>query len=77
MYNLTPRTRQVRAADVRPGHIVVESHERPAVVVRVSYPRSGVRITLHCRYVWSATADPLRPMSDLDPDTLVHISKEK
>jgi len=34
-HNLSPRTRVVRAADVRPGHIVMESHEHPAVVVRV------------------------------------------
>ncbi len=73
--NLTPRTKVVCAADVRPGHIVIESREHPAVVVRVGRPNGKLRF--HCRYVWQASHEVAWPMDDLHPDAAVRISKEK
>lgn len=76
-HNLTPRTKVVRAADVRPGHIVIESHEHPAVVVRVVQRHRGHPVRFMCRYIWQAASEDLWPMPDLHPDARVLISKEK
>ena len=76
-HNLTPRTKVVRAADVRPGHIVIESPRHPAVVVRVVQRYPQWPLTLWCRYVWQAADEHIWPMPDLHPDAHVQISKEK
>jgi hypothetical protein len=72
-HNLTPRTRATRADSVRPGHIVMESQDHPAVVVRVGRPRGKVR--LWCRYVWQAAHESEWPMPDLDPDDAVRVAR--
>lgn len=73
---LDPRTRRVRADSVRPGHIVMESDQHPAVVVRVGRRNTGA-VWMWCRYVWQASSEPLWPFGPFDPATPVDISKEK
>lgn len=75
-HNLSPRTRVVRAADVRPGHIVMESQEHPAVVVRV-VPFGRSRVRFWCRCVWQATHEVEWPMPDLDPDATVLVARNR
>ncbi|GAA1997301.1 hypothetical protein [Microbacterium pumilum] len=79
-HELTPRTRAVRAADVRPGHIVMESHEHPAVVVRVERPHNGTRIRLYCRFVWQASTEPTWAMPEdhtLRADDIVQVARNR
>lgn len=74
-HNLTPRTRVMRAADVRPGHIVMESHDHPAVVVRVV--RQYAKVRLWCRYVWQATHEVAWPLPDLPEDARVRVARNR
>lgn len=72
--NLTPRTRSVRAADIRPGHVIVESDAHPAVVDRVA---SRGACTFWCRYVWQSAAEPLWPLGPFHPDSRIDLSVER
>jgi len=74
---LNPRTQTVRADSVRPGHTVMESHEHPAVVVRVARHSGTGAVTFWCRYVWQASTEPLWPFGPHHPATPIDISKEK
>ena len=51
--NLNPKTETVAAATIRPGHIVLESHEHPAQVTRVSVSPKG--LSIFCRFIWQAS----------------------
>lgn len=55
--DLNPKTQTVPAVAIKPGHIVMESHNHPAQVTRVSYPTNG-RVTIRCRFIWQATSEP-------------------
>lgn len=53
--DLHPRTQTVAAATIKPGHVILESHEHPATVTRVVVSNKGMSI--YCRYVWSARTE--------------------
>jgi hypothetical protein len=53
--NLNPKTVTVAAAMIRPGHIVMESHEHPAQVTRISASNKG--LSVWCRFVWQASRE--------------------
>lgn len=72
---LNPRTDRMRADSVRPGHVLMESDEHPAVVVRVAYPSGGV--TFWCRFTWQATHEPAWPHGPFHPAAPIDISKER
>ncbi|MCC2031848.1 hypothetical protein [Microbacterium allomyrinae] len=72
---LNPRTHRIRADSVRPGHIVMESDEHPAVDVRVRRPHGA--ILLWCRYVWQATHEPVWSFGPFDPTAPIEVSKER
>ena len=71
--NLHPKTRTVTAGTLRVGHIVVESHGHPAIVVRVARRGRSVSVAnVYCRYAWQAAGEMPwllrdRPLSDSDP----------
>lgn len=54
--NLNPKTKTVAAAMIKPGHIVMESHEHPAQVTRIAVSPKGIAI--HCRFLWQASNEP-------------------
>lgn len=74
-HKLTPRTIPLRADSVRPGHIVMESDEHPAVVIRATQ-HHGV-VTLWCRYIWQATHEPVWPFGPLAGSSPIDVSKER
>ena len=55
--DLNPKTQTVAAAAIKPGHIVMESHDHPAQVTRVAYPMTG-RISIFARFLWQASNEP-------------------
>ena len=56
--NLDPKTRSVTVGTLRTGHIVVESHGHPAIVVRVARRGRSVSVSnVYCRYVWQAAGE--------------------
>jgi hypothetical protein len=67
-YNLRPRTIGVRAADLLPGHVVVESADCPAVVVRILPLYRGRSVRIFVRYVWSAATEPAWDLGAFLPD---------
>ena len=54
--NLNPRTETVAAATIKPGHVILESTEHPALVTRVAPTPRGLNV--YCRYVWQASREP-------------------
>lgn len=74
VHNLNPHTRGVRAASVRPGHVIVESHAHPAVVERVAHRGT---YTFWCRYVWQSAAEPVWPLGPFHPDSRIDLSVER
>jgi hypothetical protein len=54
--NLNPKTQTVVAASIKPGHVILESHEHPAQVTRVTTTTTG-RVTIYARYIWQASAE--------------------
>lgn len=55
-YNLHPSTERVPASALRPGHVVLEAADYPAVVTRAH--RSGGQVVVYARYVWQAAHEP-------------------
>lgn len=53
--DLNPKTQTVAAASIRPGHIILESHEHPAQVTRVAV--SNKSVTIFARYIWQASSE--------------------
>lgn len=53
--NLNPKTQTVAAATIRPGHVILESHEHPAQVTRVVVSNKG--ISIWARYLWQASSE--------------------
>ena len=53
--NLNPKTATVAAASIKPGHVILESHEHPAKVTRLGVSPFGIAI--YCRYVWQASSE--------------------
>jgi len=53
-YDLHPKTRRVSVTTVKVGDIIMESHEHPARVIRIT---GKLRLSLWCRYVWSPPTD--------------------
>jgi len=57
--DLYPKTKAVPAGTLRAGHVVVESHGYPAVVVLVARKAPSDRyMAVYCRYVWQSTGEP-------------------
>jgi hypothetical protein len=57
--NLDPKTRTVNVSTLKVGHIVVESHGHPAIVVRIARRGRSARFAnVYCRYVWQASGEP-------------------
>ncbi|MFJ3392309.1 hypothetical protein [Leifsonia aquatica] len=46
----------IAVSKLKPGHVVMESHEFPAVVTRVVPNKLG--ITVWARYPWQASTEP-------------------
>ena len=63
--DLNPKTETVAAAMIRPGHIVMESHEHPAQVTRVV--RSNGSLAIWCRFIWQATREPDWKLGSFQP----------
>lgn len=56
-YDLTPKTTTVPAAALKVGDVVLESHEHPAMITKITFStRNGV--TIRCRFVWQRTTEP-------------------
>lgn len=53
--DLNPKTQTVAAATIKPGHIILESHEHPAQVTRVTAGPKGIAIW--ARFVWQASSE--------------------
>jgi len=53
--NLHPKTRAVAAATIKPGQVVLESHEHPAKVTRVVLSNKG--LSIWARYIWQAKTE--------------------
>jgi hypothetical protein len=70
-YNLRPSTVGVRARNLLPGHVVMESADHPAVVVRVARLYRGHAIRVYARYIWSATTEPAWELGLFHPDTRI------
>lgn len=71
---LNPRTERIRADSVRPGHVLMESDEHPAVVIRANQHHGEV--TFWCRFTWQATHEPAWPHGPFHPAAPIDISKE-
>lgn len=67
-FNLRPTTERVRADSLRPGNVVIESAEHPAVITKTSH--SSRSVTLFARYIWSATTEPDWPLGNFPAATL-------
>ncbi|SDK71942.1 hypothetical protein SAMN05216282_11156 [Cryobacterium psychrotolerans] len=74
-YNLRPSTVGVRAGDLRPGHVVVESDDHPAVIVRITLLRSGC-VRIYARYIWSAATEPDWELGYFHPDTRIPTAED-
>lgn len=48
--------KSVAVSTLKPGHVVIEDYERPAVITRVVPSPRG--ITLWARYTWQASREP-------------------
>ncbi|MFK4852316.1 hypothetical protein ACI3KT_11825 [Microbacterium sp. ZW T6_19] len=55
-WNLRPDTERVAAGALRQGDVVMESHDYPAVITRLSHPRH--LIDIYARYVWQRPDEP-------------------
>jgi hypothetical protein len=55
--DLNPKTETVAAVTLLPGHVVMESHEHPALVTRVVRSRPN-KVSVWCRYQWQASREP-------------------
>lgn len=53
--DLHPKTQAVAAATIKPGHVILESHEHPATVTRVAVSTKGLAI--YARYIWQASSE--------------------
>jgi hypothetical protein len=53
--DLHPKTQTVAAATIKPGHVILESHEHPAQVTRVAVSTKGLAI--YARYIWQASSE--------------------
>jgi hypothetical protein len=67
--DFNPPTRPVPAATLRVGHVVMESHEHPAVITKVGNSRG--RISIRARYIWSAHTEPDWPLGSFRPTQLL------
>lgn len=65
--DLNPKTQTVAAATIRPGHIVLESHEHPAQVTQVMVSLKGV--TIWARYIWQASSEKEWKLGTFKPST--------
>lgn len=63
--NLNPKTQTVAAATLRPGHVILESHEHPAQVTRVVVSNKGV--TIFARYIWQASSEKEWKLGTFNP----------
>jgi hypothetical protein len=68
-YNLRPATERVRADSLRPGNVVIENADHPALITKTT--DNGGRVTLRARYIWSATTEPDWPLGTFHPAALL------
>ncbi|WP_104195227.1 hypothetical protein [Cryobacterium sp. M25] len=68
-YNLRPATVSVRAGDLQPGQVVMESDDHPAVIVSITRLYTGIRI--HARYIWSGATERDWELGFFHPDTRI------
>ncbi|MFJ8893566.1 hypothetical protein ACIRCZ_03180 [Leifsonia sp. NPDC102414] len=73
--NYTPKTKSVPASSIRPGHIVMESYQHPAVVTRIS--ARGQSVHIWARYQWQASRDPEWLLGSFLTTDTVHKAVEK
>lgn len=74
-YNLRPSTIGMRAGELLPGHVVMESDDHPAVVVRIVRLYNGHAVRIYARYIWSATTEPVWELGTFQPDTHIPTAK--
>jgi hypothetical protein len=72
--NLDPKTHAKRAADLRTGDVVLESHQHPARIVRLSYAAS--RVNVWCRYIWQATHEPDWKLGSFPHDARLQVARK-
>lgn len=68
--DLNPKTRAVAAATIKPGHIILESHEHPAQITRVTRAPHG-RLNLFARFIWQASREPDWLLGTFQPRALI------
>jgi hypothetical protein len=73
--NLNPKTRATAVENLRPGHVVMESAEYPAVITRITTPTG--KYCIHARYVWQDATDKDWLFGTYAPGRLLHRALEK
>lgn len=71
--NLDPKTHAKRAADLRTGDVVLESHQHPAQVVRPTYSNG---VTVWCRYIWQASHEPVWKLGSYRHDARLQVARK-
>ncbi|WP_146215856.1 hypothetical protein [Cryobacterium arcticum] len=64
------------ASELRPGHVVMESDDHPAVVVRIVQLYGGHAVRIYARYIWSATTEPDWELGTFRPDSRIPTAKK-